>query len=464
MIAHFNARSLRGSMALLGACLAMSLTLASTALAGDGPIAAGDQFACTASDGSGVKCVGWGTNGQLGDGHWLDRWTWEPVLGITGAASDVAAGRKSACAIQGGAVSCWGHLPADALKPNGTAPAARATAVAGIAGATDIDVGSEFQCAVAGGAAKCWGFNSMAQLGDGTSDDSNTPVDVQGLSAGVTAISAGHTFTCAVVSGIVECWGDNRVGQIGNGRKQSREYDPQPVAGIAGGAQDVGAGGDFGCALVSGSVLCWGNNTRGQLGNGTRNSSLVPVPVDGMQGGVTQLAVGVYHACAVKNSVASCWGYNEYGGLGNRSEKGTTRPVAVKDYKNFTAISAGSIESCGVSAGKTVCWGGGFDPIVKITSAPRSVKLGAPIKIKVKGAVMPYAIQVLQRVNGKRGRYAWSIAVKRMSSKVTLRLPSRQKQELRDVFAGRRGAKVELLLTPAIGVGKARTKTVRLRR
>jgi alpha-tubulin suppressor-like RCC1 family protein len=449
-------------------CAALSLLAASNAAADSGPISAGGQFACYVSGAGAVNCWGEGDDGQLGDGRWNGNYNPHPVLGLSGPVSAVSTGENYACAIQNGAAQCWGALSVDDKKLDGTAPAARAHAVDGLsAGVTDVTNGEDFSCAVVSGNAACWGLNTLGQIGNGSDDDAPTPTRVIGLPEGaVTEVSAGHAHACAVVSGVVECWGDNRLGEIGNGRTQAREYDPQQVSGIAGGASFVGAGSDFSCALVSGAVFCWGNNTRGQLGNGSTTASTTPVAVSGLGSGVTALSVGFYHACAIQAGRAKCWGYNEYHGLGDRTGKTIIRttPFAVRGVPgNLSAISAGDIESCTIVAAKPLCWGGGFAPIPTITSAPKSTRMTSKIKLKFKGVTEAFSLNVNYAVNGKAHSYLYGVAVKKVSKSFSFKLPAQLRKDVKFDLKYKPHARITILVTPYLGTGKARTKTIRLK-
>ena len=107
-----------------------------------------------------------------------------------------------------------------ALAPGLGAQAGTGPAPQTIGGARVVEIaaGAQHSCArVETGRVHCWGRNNYGQLGDGTTTNRLTPVQLQGLTA-VTQIAAGSRHSCVLRgTGRVFCWGSNGQGQLGSG-------------------------------------------------------------------------------------------------------------------------------------------------------------------------------------------------------------------------------------------------------
>ena len=173
-------------------------------------------------------------------------------------------------------------------------------------------------------------------------------------------VAAGDEYACALLSsGSIYCWGENSDGQLGDGTTTSSSPTPVPVTGITD-ATAVTTGVQHSCALLSGGgVECWGENNNGELGNGTTTSSPTPVPVSAITN-ATAVAAGWNHSCALlSGGSVECWGENNNGELGNGTTTGSSTPVPVSGITNATAVAAGDRLSCALLAGGAVdCWGG----------------------------------------------------------------------------------------------------------
>ncbi len=351
-------------------------------LTGVSQVGLGSSFGC-ALVGSGVQC--WGTQqaGQLGRGTVDSMYPFaSPVLMALGGpalsgADQIAVGDIHTCAhLSNGRVQCWGHggygtlgnggnaeatLPVYVLNPAGTAPFEGATQVAAsdrTCAFTDWESAEPFYC---------WGYNAEGLLGVGTLnlvEPLPRPVlDLSGVSGGAALephIVAGGAHTCsATTGGGLKCWGSNTHGQLGDG-STTDSADPLEVAGLSSGVKSMALGDNFTCAVISwGRLKCWGENTHGQLGDGSHTGSPLPLTVNLSGRSVQQAATGAGHTCVLTQAGSVlCWGDNNYGQLGDGTTAESSTPVTVTLGSSAVWIAAGGSTSCAVlSGGGVKCWG-----------------------------------------------------------------------------------------------------------
>jgi len=327
-------------------------------------VSSGNLHTCAVTSSGGVKC--WGSNyySQLGDGSDISRYMPDDVDGLISGAALVSSGYYHTCALTtSGGVKCWGNNDYGILGDGTTTDSNIPVDVVGLTnGVVSVSSGVMHACALTtSGGVKCWGDNAHGKLGDGMITSSTIPVDVVGLTSGVALISSGAYHTCALTtSGGVKCWGNNDYGQLGDGTNTDR-HAPVDVVGLTSGVASVSSGFDHTCAVTtSGGVKCWGTNYYGQIGDGTTTNSYMPVDVVGLASGVISVSSWSSHTCAVTTSGGvKCWGSNENGQLGDGTTTYSYTPVDVVGLTSgIASVSSGNLHTCAVTtSGCVKCWG-----------------------------------------------------------------------------------------------------------
>lgn len=314
-----------------------------------------------------------------------------PLTGI----ERFAAGSDRICGVTEGQLRCLGHdgeVTPPLQREATDAPIEEVTSVLGV---VDVRIHDTTVCALdRSGTLSCWTYEEPYEESD--EDEQNPPwMEPYEVAGEVVAFDVGDVFACTVrVGGRLECWGADPVHVARAERAQLQCYDdlscdggdydgddgcdlglgelecdeayeedlakawadpvviegvPEPV--------EVAAGSDFACARTKlGGVRCWGEGTRGQLGQGAARSSQAPVAVLGIEDAVA-IDAGVGHACAVlADGRVACWGDDRFGAVGGTASDGG--PHVVPGLTEAVDVVLAQDLSCAVLRdGSARCWG-----------------------------------------------------------------------------------------------------------
>ena len=356
-------------------------------------VVGGAQHTCARTHDGTVKCWGEGAAGRLGLGNPDD-------IGLTntpadngfvdagGFVVDICTGADFTCvALEDGDARCWGDAGQGKLGSNsnqdiGDNEVPADTDPIEIGGSVvAIGCGTQHACAVFGnGDVRCWGVHNSGRLGNLVNEnigDNEHPNEEAVVDVGGDAVDvvAGNEHTCALLDdGAVRCWGRASLGRLGNGDPMENIGDNEPPSAIGpvalgAGAIQLAAGAEHTCALLDdGSIRCWGEAGKGQLGNGDTSEDIgddetpdmvpaLPLPP------AIHIGAGAEHTCAVlATNEVTCWGEGADGRLGNESDVDVTtptgEPVNLGLDVRVVSVGAGTGHTCArVGGGALICFG-----------------------------------------------------------------------------------------------------------
>jgi hypothetical protein len=264
----------------------------------------------------------------------------------------------------GGTVRAWGANDFGQLGDGTTTHRSTPVQVHTLSSVEIVTAGFEHSVALlSDSTVRAWGDNSSGQLGDGTTTIRTTPVQVHtpsGPLSGVEAIAGGGLHSLALLSdGTVRAWGRNDFGQLGDGTTTNRTTPVQvhTLLGLLSEVTAVGAG-FHSLALQSGllatTVFAWGRNDFGQLGDGTttnRSKAVQVQAVGGLLSGVEAATAGAFHSLAqLPNGTVRAWGRNDFGQLGDGTTTHRNKAVVVPNLSSVEAVVANGFHTLAIVA------------------------------------------------------------------------------------------------------------------
>ena len=316
-------------------------------------ISSGDRHALAITNTGTAYAWGEGSRGRLGDGTIIKKSS--PVIVVGGITwSNVSGGDGHSLGLSNGILYSWGYNGSgqlgDATTVDKSSPV---TVVGGITNWSQMNAGGSHSLAITGGVAYTWGANNSGRLGDGTTIDKSSPVTVVGGITNWSQVSAGYNHSLGVTdTGVIYAWGSNIIGKLGDGTTVDKS-SPVTVVGDITNWSQVSAGIAHSLALTdNGIAYAWGDNSLGELGDGTIVSRSSPTIVVGGITNWSQVDAGSTHSVGVTtNGIAYAWGSNLFGKLGDNTTVSKSSPVTIiGGITNWFQISAGEVQSLAIKA------------------------------------------------------------------------------------------------------------------
>lgn len=349
-------------------------------------ITSGYAYTCTIVDGGEVFCWGAGGSDQQGDGDSTDNLTpTQVVLGQSGNFKKISSNTSHTCGINlNGELYCWGdnsfNQLGDGTSNDSNVPVKVDDSLYPVEDEKFIKVlaSNEFSCALSTvGLLYCWGDNENNQLATDSIDESFSPkliVDTNNEPILFKEFSLGDEHACALkIDGTAVCWGANDKGQLGN---NSTTNSPSPVDVVMTNPtrlfEKLYSNKDMNCGVESSNdVYCWGSNEFGKIGISSEDDTiLLPTKVSNI---FSKLSIGENSFCGLEaDGEIACAGSNSHGqiartkdsdddGVDDQLEFSNPQDVSMSNFSidnKFIDIAVGENHACALSAGgKVYCFG-----------------------------------------------------------------------------------------------------------